>query len=201
MIEKTVEGGGIETTMNSVVEVVGKTWDRQPRLRVETTIPPQPQRMAASPSGGGPVSLGLQNTVAGALQDVQNRTSKVEAEIRRQPVVLPRTTPPATSTGMFQIIGGNALAYLPGSVGVKKVTSAITTIPAGYLNGSPSTTIDGVGWARSMDDDSFVLVVNDSLSLVSHDLLMGTPVLAVQAASIADDAGGFYKVYRITGAI
>lgn len=140
----------------------------------------------------------MDKIVAAELLRLRRELDRLRGQV---PVRLAIPAGSTFSSGMFQIIGGNSLAYLPGSVGITKVNTLISVIPAGYSNGSPSTLIDGVGWARSMDDDSFCLVVNDSLGLLSHDILMGTPVFAVQRATIDDDAGGTYRVYRVTGTI
>lgn len=136
--------------------------------------------------------------------EMQREINRLATDLRRLREQVPvRLGMPslAPSTYMFQIIGGNTLAYLPGGVGVKKITTTLTALPSGYSNGTPTTLVDGAGWARSMDDDAFVIVINDALSLISHDVVLNTPVFAVQQTTLSDGIGGTYAVYRVTGAI
>lgn len=101
---------------------------------------------------------------------------------------------------IYQIVGGNELPYMA-TVGIKRVTSLITTIPAGYVDGTPTSTIPGVGWARSLDDDSLVLVLNDPSSMVTHDLVLNLPIWGLARKTIPDDNGGSYSVIIPSGTL
>lgn len=100
---------------------------------------------------------------------------------------------------IFQIIGGNTIDYL-GDVGIKHVTSTITSAVSGWSNGSPSNLPDGLGWGRSIDDGSFVLIKNDATSMIQYDIVR-QPVFAVNTTNLSGANGLSYSVLTVIGVI
>jgi hypothetical protein len=209
MIPGVMIGSVTDSTTRYVgtpVSQIEVSFEGQVSASLITFIPDLPNinGLTVSGSGGLAVVPGVGGSMAQVLREVKDQT---EANTNRlDQVPIGETKGPGVSTVrtyMYTIIGGNTLPFLPGSVGVKKVNTAITSIPKGYLNGTPSTTIDGVGWAMSKDDGSFALVINDSTSLISHDILVNTPVYAVEEVKIDDTSvpPKPYTVLRITGTI
>lgn len=97
---------------------------------------------------------------------------------------------------LYQVIGGNEISYL-GENGIKKINSTFNQSISGS-NGQPSTLPDGCGWLRRLDDNSYVVGLNDSSSLVEYDLV-NQPVFAVVAPSISSSPTMTF--YRIIGAL
>lgn len=94
MIGTVIDGDG-SVELNTVVEDVAFDWTvEKPRLTITTTLPDRPDFKSlagsASPTAGGPVSVGLGGTVAQAVQNLRGQVNRLERDAQRMPLVLSR---------------------------------------------------------------------------------------------------------------
>jgi hypothetical protein len=88
-----------------------------------------------------------------------------------------------SKSNLYYIVGGNALTFL-GAVGIKHVTTTITTAAKNYTGGTPTTLPDGLGWIRSLDDNTYAIACNDSTSYISYDISANQVVYAVKTGTL-----------------
>lgn len=104
-------------------------------------------------------------------------------------------------SNLYVVVGGQSLPYI-GQQGILKVTTTIESISVVVSgNGMPSTLPDGIGWIRSLDDNSLKLTVNDSTSLYNHDLLANQAVYGIQTAVVEDISGNAFPIITVAGVI
>jgi hypothetical protein len=129
---------------------------------------------------------------------IDRQVDDLAEQVRHLPAALPEGDD-AQRSRLVQIFGGNSLPYL-GTLGIKHVSTAITTAPAGtdVATAYPSGLPDGLGWGRWLDDGSYVLLVNDVDAPTRYDLIL-QPVLAIQRRLLTLPDDSTVEAYTVIG--
>ena len=119
---------------------------------------------------------------------LKEQVRSLSQRIEQRPVVQTVKMP----SQMFLIIDrGNTLDS--GQLGIKHLTTLLTSIPSNYDPNVTSSFIDGIGRAQLMKDgviqSGYVLVINDARSLWGCALLTGDPIATTGAVNISYGAG------------
>lgn len=124
------------------------------------------------------------------FNEMVRRVAKLEQELAQRPL----RGGGGSSTPVFSlvIVGGNTLSD-GSTLGIKKVSSAITSVPSAYDPTITSAFIDGIGraqlWINGAVQSSFVLVVHDSRTSFGEALFSSETVLASPTTASIPVAG------------
>jgi hypothetical protein len=193
---------------NSVIESIEYFIEgTNPRIRVTTLIPELPPLK----------KLGETIRIEGSQPQMSRMSKykepKVKTEVEEKRTTITRiqgTGGGGVGGGAFQksdicyLIGGNQLAYLgEGGLGITHLTTKLETVTVAICAslGLPSILPNGLGWAKSIDDNSFKLIINDNRSLCQYDLISNQHVFAGANVNITGAAGVVYPARLVAGPI
>jgi hypothetical protein len=196
-------------TTNSVIESIEYFIEGAvPRIRVSTLIPELPPlkklgeqiRIEGAAPQLSPMSKYKESSVSTTKEDKRETITTIQG--RGGGGIGGGTT--ITKSHIYNIVGGNTLNWVS-SPGIKKVNTEIlsSALSIDTALGTPLTLDDGLGWGKSVDNQAFVLILNDSKSYIQYDLQQ-QPVFASMTTSISGSVLGVptaWTAYRVVGPI